>query len=75
MGRLPQRRRTTLGLRTPITESWQRCASAGLDATNRPSLSVISTDEVRDISAEHPLGRLVPTLRELLAETLTKPSA
>ena len=25
-------------------------------------------DEVRDIWAEHPLGRLVPTLRELLAE-------
>jgi hypothetical protein len=55
-------------LRAPINESWQRCVSAGVDATHRPSLSVMSADEVRDIWAEHPLGRLVPTLRELLAD-------
>jgi hypothetical protein len=39
-----------------------------VDATHRPSLSVIDADEVRDIWAEHPLGRLRPTLREFLAE-------
>ena len=53
-------------LRSPITESWQRCASAGVDATHRPSLSVIDADEVRDMWAEHPLGRFLPTLRESL---------
>jgi hypothetical protein len=56
-------------LRAPITESWQRCASAGVDATQRPSLPVMGADEVRDIWADHPLGRLVPTLRALLADT------
>src|SRR6478735_278802 len=55
-------------LRAPITESWQRCASAGLDAIHRPSLSVMSADEIRDILSEHPLGRRVPVLHELLAE-------
>lgn len=55
-------------LRAPITESWQRCVFAGVDATHRPLLSVLSADEVRDIWAEHPLGRLVPTLRELLVD-------
>ena len=55
-------------LRAPITESWQRCASAGLDATGRPSLSMMSADEVEEMWAEHPLARLMPTLRELLAE-------
>lgn len=55
-------------LRAPIIESWQRCASAGVDATQRPSMSVMSSDEVRDIWAEHPLGGLVPTLRALLAD-------
>jgi GAF domain len=55
-------------LRAPIAESWQRCASAGVDATHRPLLSMMSADEVRDIWAEHPLGRLVPSLHELLAE-------
>ena len=55
-------------LRAPITESWQRCACAGVDPTQRPSLSMMSADEVRDAWAEHPLARIVPTLRELLAE-------
>ena len=57
-----------LDLRAPITESWQRCASAGVDATQRLSLSVMDADEVRDVWAEHPLARIVPTLRALLAE-------
>ena len=56
MGRLPQRRLVPPDLRAPITESWQRCASAGLDATHRPSLSMISADELRDIWFEHPLS-------------------
>jgi hypothetical protein len=57
-----------LDLRAPITESWQRCAGAGVDATHRLSLSVMDADEVRDVWAEHPLARIVPTLRALLAE-------
>ena len=68
MGRLPQRRLTPPDLRAPITESWQRCASAGLDATDRPSLSVISADRGPGHLGRASAGRLVPTLRELLAE-------
>jgi len=55
-------------LRAPISESWQRCASAGVDATHRLSPSVMSADEVREVWAEHRLARIVPSLRELLAE-------
>ncbi len=51
-----------LGLRSPLTESWRRSASAGALATGRPSLPVLAGDEVSELWAEHPLARVVPLL-------------
>jgi hypothetical protein len=55
-------------LRSPITESWRRSASAGVRPTGRPAVPVLADDEVRDRWAAHPLQRVVPLLHALLAE-------
>jgi hypothetical protein len=56
------------GVRVAITQSWRRSASAGVEPSQRLSPPMIGTDEVAERWAGHPLRRLVPMVRELLAE-------
>ena len=56
------------GVREPITDSWQRCAEAGVRPDGAPSPPVLDPSELGDRWDEHPLHATVPLLREWLAE-------
>ena len=54
-------------LRDVIVRSWARCVEAGVDA-ERPASRVLDQDETRQRLDAHPLGVVVPLVREFLAD-------
>jgi hypothetical protein len=52
------------GLRSPIVDSWRRSAAAGIDPSEWTAPLELDEQQARERFAEHPLGRLVPVLRE-----------
>lgn len=56
------------GVRGLIADSWRRCSGAGVPAENHAPPRVHSDHEVRELREEHPLSRMMPTLRALLID-------
>ncbi len=55
-------------VRKPITESWQRCANAGVRPAGALAPPLLSASDLTDRWQQHPLRGTVPLLREWLAE-------
>jgi hypothetical protein len=55
-------------LREPITQSWRRCAAAGVRPSGAVTTPVLGAEEVHERWAQHRLCRVMPLLRESLAE-------
>lgn len=51
-----------------IADSWRRSAGAGVRPEGHVPPRVRSEDEVHDMREEHPLARMMPTLRHLLLD-------
>jgi hypothetical protein len=56
------------GLREPISSSWGRCTSAGVDPEQGSAPMICSTEEAAERWRTHPLSVAEPVLRELLAD-------
>lgn len=56
------------GLREPISLSWRRCTSAGVDPEQGTAPIECSADEAAERWRTHPLSIAEPILRELLAD-------
>jgi len=56
------------GIREPISLSWRRCASAGVDPEQGSAPIECSADEAAERWRTHPLSLAEPILRELLAD-------
>ena len=51
-----------------IADSWRRSAGAGVRPDGHVPPRVRSEDEVHEMREEHPLARMMPTLRHLLLD-------
>ncbi len=57
-----------LAVRAVIAESWRRSAGAGVRPEGHVPPRVHSDQELRELREEHPLARMMPTFRSLLAD-------
>jgi hypothetical protein len=57
-----------LSVRAVIAESWRRSAGAGVLPEGHMAPRVHSDQELRELRDEHPLARMMPTFRSLLAD-------
>ncbi|HTI35093.1 MAG TPA: hypothetical protein VL422_15560, partial [Miltoncostaea sp.] len=55
-------------VRSVIAESWRRSAGAGVRPEGHVAPRVHTDQELRELREEHPIARMMPTFRSLLAD-------